>query len=725
MKRVIFAILLLGVFQSVIAQNNGAITISGKVEDAENGLPLSGAEVVLSGTNRGGVTNKHGLFSLQISKGEVVLVASHIGYEPALFRFKALKDTSLTIKLNPEVFKVQEVVVSAGVSSQHENAIKIDAINSKDILTSSQNNIITAVRETPGVDLISRGNGIAQPVIRGLTSNNIVVLINGIRLENFQFSINHPFMVDDWGINKIEIIKGPASLLYGSDAMGGAINFITTRHVEKDTIMGNVVMKGFSNGLGFASGYNFTFSRDKFYVKSSGGIKNSADYYDATGRRVYNTCFSSNEVSTTVGYVGATNNFNVFFRELRPKLGLYVPAFDTSQITGVFNHNAWYQDLTDRLFIANDKIKLENAEINIKVSYQQNNRKLHAANSVPINMNMNTLFSDVNYVYRSNNIFEIITGVQGMHKIDVNNNAPGKIIPDATVQSGGAYSIARLHLRKHFVLQGGTRLDVKSLRNDETGVQKDFAWATWSAGLTYKPIEKLLLRANVSSGFRTPDIPELYQNGLHGDRYEIGDPALKPQRNIEYDLGMHIHGSKAYIDFSTFLNDIYGYIYLSPGAAAQQPSYFYRQNDAKLYGGELSAYFRPLNSVNVGYTFSFVKGEKLNGDPLPFIPQPKLKGVLKYRINKLGKFEYIFAELNPVYAFAKSDVPMLELVGNPYFLLNLKLGTDVLIADYRLSAGVNFLNLTNTVYYDRLSTLANYGFYNPGININAYLKFNF
>ncbi len=725
MKRILLFIFLIFYFIApTYSQKNSSIIISGVVKDKESGKPLSGTDIILSGSNRGDITNKNGLFSLQIKKGEVVLVVSHVGYEPSLFRFKALRDTSLKIQMKPEVFKVQEVIVSAGMSSQHENAIKIDAINAKEVLSSSQNNIMSAVTETPGVDLISRGNGITQPVIRGLTSNNIVVLINGVRLENFQFSINHPFMVDEWGINKIEVIKGPSSLLYGSDAMGGAINFITNRQVEKDTVIGNVVMKGFNNGLGYATGYNFTVSRDKFYLKSSGGIKRAADYYDATGRRVFNTCFSSDEISTTAGYIGAINNFSMFFRQLRPKLGLYVPDFDTTNIPGVFNHNSWYQDLTDRLFIASDKVKLENSEINVKLSYQQNNRKLHSGEGVPIDMNMNTLFSDINYVYRKNNNIELTSGIQGLHKVDVNNNAPKKIIPNATVQSGSAYSIARLHLKKRFVLQGGTRLDIRSLRNDETGVQKDYNWVTWSAGLTYNPIEKLLLRANVASGFRTPDIPELYQNGLHGDRYEIGDPTLKPQKNIEYDFGVHVHGEKAYIDFSTFFNNIYDYIYLYPGTC-DKPCYYYAQTDAYLYGGELSAYFRPLHNVNVGSTFSYVKGEKQNGDYLPFIPQPKLKGIIKYKIHKIGNFEYLFAELDPLYAFEKSDVPQGELVGKPYFLLNFKLGTDILMGEYRITTGVNFQNLTNTIYYDRLSTLANYGFYNPGINANVYLRFRF
>ena len=725
MKRMLpFVLLFFIIAYPVYSQQNETITISGIVKDKETNKPLQSAESILSGTNRGDITNKSGLFSLQINKGEVVIVVSHIGYEPALFRFKAEKDTVLNIELKPEVFKVQEVIVSAGMSSQHENAIKIDAINAKEVLSSAQNNIMGAVKETPGVDLISRGNGIAQPVIRGLTSNNIVVLINGVRLENFQFSVNHPFMVDEWGINKIEVIKGPSSLLYGSDAMGGAINFITDRQVEKDTVTGSVIMKGFSNGLGYATGYNFMVSRGKFYLKSSGGIKRAADYYDAAGRRVYNTCFESDEISATAGYVGAINNFSIFFRQLRPKLGLYVPDFDTTNVSGLFNHNAWYQDLTDRLFIATDKVKLENAEINVKLSYQQNNRKLHSGDGVPIDMNMNTVFSDINYVYRLNNNFEVISGIQGLHKVDFNNDAPGKIIPDATVKSGSAYSIARLHLKKHFVFQGGGRFDMRSLRNDETGVQKDYNWVSWSAGLTYKPIEKLLVRANAASGFRTPDIPELYQNGLHGDRYEIGDPTLKPQRNIEYDLGVHIHGDKAYIDVSTFFNDISDYIYLYPGNC-DKPCYFYAQTDAYLYGGELSAYFRPLSNLNAGATFSYVKGEKQNGNYLPFIPQPKLKGVIKYRINKVGRFEYLFAELNPVYAFEKNDVPQGELSGKPYFLLNLKVGTDILIGQNRISTGINLQNLTNTVYYDRLSTLANFGFYNPGINANVYFKLNF
>ncbi|HNZ71952.1 MAG TPA: TonB-dependent receptor plug domain-containing protein, partial [Prolixibacteraceae bacterium] len=131
-------------------------------------------------------------------------------------------------------------MVSGGYhSTQHENAVKIDVLklNPKEITATP--NFTEVLTRVPGVDMISKGSGISKPVIRGLSMNDILVLNNSVRYENYQYSSHHPLGIDEFGIEDVEVIKGPASLLYGSDAIGGVINFIKEKPAPQHTITGD------------------------------------------------------------------------------------------------------------------------------------------------------------------------------------------------------------------------------------------------------------------------------------------------------------------------------------------------------------------------------------------------------------------------------------------------------------------------------------------------------
>ena len=207
----------------------GQYSVSGTVTDANDGEPIIGVNIYVSELSRGSVSDIDGKYILNdLPNREIVIMYSFIGYR-TVYKTITLKNKSVEIDIILEtmVIEGEEFVVSGNfVATQHQSSVSISLLKSDQILRSGSPSLIASMAEIPGVDLISKGPGIGTPVIRGLSLSNILFLNNSIPIQNYQFSENHPFMVDEYGIGQIEVIKGPASLIYGSGAVGGAINLI-------------------------------------------------------------------------------------------------------------------------------------------------------------------------------------------------------------------------------------------------------------------------------------------------------------------------------------------------------------------------------------------------------------------------------------------------------------------------------------------------------------------
>ena len=170
----------------------------------------------------------------------------------------------LNIKLKSTTIEAGEVVITGFYNStQHDNAVKIDVLKLDILTTKNTANFSEVLTRVPGVDMISKGSGVSKPVIRGLSMNDILVLNNGVRFENYQYSSHHPLGIDEFGIEDVEIIKGPASLLYGSDAIGGVINLIKEKPAPVNTISGDYNLQLFSNSLGMTNNFGIKGSIKK------------------------------------------------------------------------------------------------------------------------------------------------------------------------------------------------------------------------------------------------------------------------------------------------------------------------------------------------------------------------------------------------------------------------------------------------------------------------------
>lgn len=713
--------------------------ITGCVFDKKTNKTLPGAMIYDLEQNKAAQTDSTGHYVFtNLPHGNLKIQFSYVGYKTVVKVVNMAKsDITLNVFMEPTSFQLNEVVVSGGTySTQHENAIKIDCINNNDITSAGSPSFIKSLTQIPGVDMISKGDGVAKPVIRGLSMTNILMLNNGVKLENFQFSENHPYIIDEFGVDRVEVIKGPASLLYGSDAVGGVINVIKEKPAADGKIEGDYNAQYHSNTEGLVTNLGIKSRSGDFFYGLRAGIKSNQDYKDGNNDRVPNTRFNEKSFKANVGLSKSFGIFRLFYDYNRPKLGMCVGDAIADVTENGRKNKYWYQDLTNHIISSKNTLFLGNYKIDMNASYQMNNRKLQTDNNTAafemVDMDMNTLSYEVKTYLPSSTSSEYIVGIQGANKTNRNHEAPNHVIPDANVDDFSFFGLAQKTFFTKLNTQAGLRYDYRHISTvSETGkdaVNNDFGNVSVSLGSTYELNKDFLLRANLASAYRTPNIAELTENGMHGDRYEEGNSDLKSQRNYEADLSAHFHSDNLMIDLTGFYNRINNYIYISPtGETTSSGSKIYRysQTDSKIYGGELMFEYLPEKGVDLKAGYAYLIGKEDDGNYLPFIPQNKLHFDVNLKKEKLLFMHHPFFRVGGLYACKQTHPAMFETESDGYFLLNAGIGADLKWFDQLVSLSVQADNLLNETYIDHLSTLKDLGYNNMGRNVCINLKIPF
>ena len=741
MKKIvlIFFVLFLHIIK-VNAQNQ----IKGKVTDVNN-EPLIGASVFLPELNKGTITNQAGEYLISnIPNGKIKIQFSFVGYNTEM---KTIDITQPENKVNTiltiAIIQSQEVVITGGyVSSQHENAVKIDVLKNKDIALSGTPNFMESLTKVPGVDMITKGQGVSKPVIRGLSMNDVLVMNNGVRIENYQFSENHPLGIDDNDVERVEIIKGPASLLYGSDAIGGVINFIKEKPAPVGKILGDYRMQLHSNTLGMNNSIGLKGTSKNLFAGFRFGNKTHADYLQGGGDYVPNSRFNEMTFNANTGYTGKIGTFKLFYDYFKQDLGMTVPAVNPLITKQGRKNEIWFQDLEHQLLSSQNTLYLSKFRWNINVAYQKALRKLQTTLDVPfVEMNLNTITYETKLYLPSDDKSEYIIGLQGMLQNNRNlNDRASQFLPDANINNIGLLGLVQYTFFEKLKLQGGLRFDmyktetfalgIEGTSNYHAPVNKEFSSLNGSIGATYSVNKKTMLRANFAKGYRVPNLSELTSNGIHGNRYEIGNENLSPENSYETDLSMHYHGEFLSFDLAGFYNHINDYIFISPTTETTLGGvaiYRFSQTNATLYGGEAGIHFHPksLPWLHIEGTYSSVIGKQKNGNYLPFIPAQKFRYEIRAERETIGFLKKPSIKLSALTALKQSNPSPYETETNGYTLVNFSINTDIHVLSQILNFGISVNNIFDTQYFDHLSTLQPLNYYNQGRNISVSLKVPF
>jgi len=740
MKKIVLIFFVLFLFIKVNAQNQ----IKGKVSDMNN-QPLVGATVFLPELNKGTATNQTGEYLINnVPNGKIKIQFSFIGYNTEIKTINVSQaETKVDAVLTIAIIQSQEIVITGGyVSSQHENAIKIDVLKSKDIALSGTPNFMESLTKVPGVDMIAKGQGVSKPVIRGLSMNDVLVMNNGVRIENYQFSENHPLGIDDNDVERVEIIKGPASLLYGSDAIGGVINFIKEKPAPVGKILGDYQMQLYSNTLGMNNNIGLKGASKNFFGGFRLGNKTHTDYLQGGGDYVPNSRFNEMTFNANAGYTGKIGTFKLFYDYFKQNLGMSVPDVKPLITERGRKNEIWFQDLEHQLVSSQNSLYLGKFKWDINAAYQIALRKLQTTLDVPfVEMNLNTITYESKLYLPSNDKSEYIIGLQGMSQNNRNlNNRASQFLPDANISNIGFLGLAQYTFFKKLKLQGGLRFDMYKTETFALGiggtssyhapVNKKFSSLNGSIGATYNVNEKLMFRANFAKAYRVPNLSELTSNGMHGNRYEIGNENLSPENSFETDLSMHYHGEFLSFDLAGFYNQIHDYIFISPTTdttSTGEGIYRFSRTNATLFGGEAGIHFHPksLPWLHIEGTYSSVVGKQENGNYLPFIPANKVRYEIRAERKKIGFLHKPNIKISALTAFSQDNPSPYETATDGYTLVNISAYSEILISNQALIFGLSVNNLFDKQYFDHLSTLKPLNYYNQGRNISLSLKIPF
>ncbi|NQY67231.1 MAG: TonB-dependent receptor [Flavobacteriales bacterium] len=723
----------------------------GTVLNKETLKPISFVQVYFVDLKTGTTTNEQGVFHIEHFKQKNIhLQLSFVGYDVVDNIINTDSTKEQTFYMLPGHIGLDEVVVSAPNGRlQGENIVNIDHKKISELQETSPLNLAEAISTIPGVDQTSTGSGIGKPVIRGLSGNRIITYAQGIRIENQQWGDEHGLGVGDVGIESVEVIKGPASLLYGSDALGGVLYFIDERYASHNTVEGFAQSKFLLNTLGAQNNAGFKIHKGSLKFNLFGTYTSHADYQVPSFSRVLNTRFDEHNIKSSFGFNTKNWISNIRYSYLKNNFGIVEDGTFSEETHR--NFESLYQSIENQNLSFDNVIFTGKSNINLTLGYINNYRKEfeeedhghghshtnHSEDEHALGLKLSSYTYNLKWYSASyKDQFDVVIGTQGMLQNNLNDGEE-VLIPDASTNDLGAFVLGNLKLNK-LQLQSGIRADVRSIDTKEmiteesifSALKSTYTGFTFSGGAVYK-LNKIKYRANISSGFRAPNTTELLSNGVHHgtNRFIRGDVNLISERAIQSDFSFDYQHEHLTFSINPFFNSIQNYIFLIPTDTIidGSPVFKFEQTNALLYGGEVGLHYHPhkVHWLHIESNLSTVFGEDKIGNRLPLIPQTKISSTLRaeFKHKKKVHFKNIF--VNHIYRFDQNRIGIFETVSANYTLLNAGLNIEIHTKSNPIEITTGVKNMLNINYIDHLSRFKTLGIQNQGINFYIGLKIKF
>jgi iron complex outermembrane receptor protein len=673
----ITSILLLFISQLFNAQTK----LSGYVKSKVTTEPLPGAIVYFPDLKNGTSTKADGTFEINNLPGIKTLVqVKLIGYKTFIKTIDLTQTSTLKIEMEESVVEANEVVVT-GLSKATEikkNPIPMTFIDSKYLNENSATNAIDALIKVPGVNAISTGPNVSKPIIRGLGANRILTLFDGVRQEGQQWGEEHGIEIDQFLIDRIEVVKGPASLIYGSDALAGVVNLLPANPVPEGSIKGSLQTNYQTNNGLRAGSFALAGNSNSFIWGLRTSYKEATNFKNKYDGRVYNTGFKENDINAYLGlnrkWGYSHLNFSAYDNSQEipdgsrdsstRKFTKQISEEDTlrtivsSSELNSYTINAIHQRVQHYRVFSTSNFIVGQGKIALRLGYQQSIRREFAHPQKPdiagLYLKMQTATYDLKYYFPEKNGWEGAVGLNGMYQINNVELGTEFVIPNYKIFDLAPFIFVKKNSGR-WDLAAGVRYDTRSFNNEDlyiktnsstgfdmatkdtsgaikrfTNYLHNFSGVSGSAGLTYNITEKLLIKANIARGYRAPNISELSAKGVHpGTGYEqLGDANFKPEFNLQEDIGIFFDNEHISASAEIFNNTIDNYIFnqklsgLNGGdsiyseAGNNYPVFKFKQTKAQLYGGEarIDIHPHPLDWLHFENSVSFVNAINLGGN---------------------------------------------------------------------------------------------------------------
>ena len=740
-------------------------TLKGKITNAE-GIALDGAYITIPSLERGTTSNEEGEYILEdLPSGKFLVAVKYIGYGPQTktIEIQINQIINIDFTLEETVIESEPIVVTGNpmASDPLTSPLDVSNISGRNKIRLQSTSLGKTVESIPGVFSISTGSVVGKPVIRGNTGERIRILNDGIAQEYQQYGERHAPTIDPFNYEKIEVMKGSACLLYGSDALGGAINLIPRRFSfasDVKTIFNGSVISSFNTnnrefmgGLCIGNTFRYFGYKLSFIHRNAGNFHTpDIEPYSVTNKRgdpkftgeIDYTDLEQYTGTLSLGYLSDigifTTNYNHYFSENNFLL-------PTGEPIGL--------RLINQIATLKGVMPFGNFIVKPIFSYQRNHRQATKNGSsrdvLPDSANVDLILNVYTGRFEIENIdiFNLSGTFGGEIKYYDHKNIG--LVP--LQPSGHFVNLALFIFEEHkinkWTLDAGARFDYKTqkffgsatnplLLEDD---KRNYSSLSGALGVSYKITDYLAATANISRGFRTPSFYNLYVYGYHGGvfAFQIGEPSLGNETTLELSSSLRFRTSKVKASANAFWNTINNYIFLynapdhplAPPDSVASFVFAHAQDDARLYGLDLSVEAQVLKWLVFNGSYSLIKSEFLSGpykdNGLPLMPANRLNAGLKFLLPDISIIQNPYFLFDIKYVSDKSaagvyepfgqfddgigpDIPFGVASTKNYTLFNLGLGFDLRLYREPVNIDIEINNLFNTVYRDFLDTYKGY-----------------
>jgi len=624
-----FAIYPLLLLCAIAVEAQQEYILSGRVT-GHHKEPLQGATVYLDQLEKGVITDKTGNFRIgNVPGGLHVINIMYVGYHNNTDSVYIDSDVHKNFAMEPSYVNLQEVEITDDHIHRQltENPLSAEIVNEVFVGEYLQGHLAKTLERLPGVSAMSIGSGQAKPVIRGLGFNRVVVTENGIKHEGQQWGADHGLEIDQFAADRIEVVKGPSSLLYGSDAIGGVINLENLKVPELNTVRGDVAFTGMSNNQLLGTSAQLDLRGESLLLGMRATYMDYADFSvpaDSVDvysfrvplhkRHVRNTAGYERNFHINAGYMKHDFSARIFLSRIESKNGFFANAHgleprnvdmalhDRSSRDILYPH----QEATHWKAVGRFSLRKTNYALEADIGYQDNRRMEFSeytshgfmppgfpdtvlfASDLERAFSKQSLDANLRAKWAFNDSGEIVSGISASTRRNTIDGR-GFIIPAYNERSTGAFIYGKYHLSGSGILHAGARIDRGSIHTEPyydwfsspAGTQgsqqeiflqraedldRQFSSLSWSIGYNHNS-DRMHLKTNAGKSFRMPIAKELAANGVnyHFYRFEVGNPDLKPEEAYQMDVGLEWQSYGLSVGATPFVNYFTNYIYLNPG----------------------------------------------------------------------------------------------------------------------------------------------------------------
>lgn len=697
---------------SAAARAQSTAAIRGKVTLAGTQEPIEHAHILLIPSGKGSMSSATGDYEFtNVPPGRYELVArlSAMSDNRKKVEVRAGETATVNFSLSFSVVRQEVTVTATGTETSVDDSFQtVTSRDSYELLSRSQGTSLGDLLDgETGIAKRSAGPGTSRPVVRGFDGDRVLMLQDGTRTGTLSYqSGDHAEPVDVTAAERIEVVRGPATLLYGSNAIGGVVNVISNEHLiherPHEGLSGKVTLLGGSNNGQAQAGVNLNYGHKNWlFYGAAGGIRTGD--YNSPAAPVPNSATSMKNGSIGAGRFGEKASFNFNFQKSVGKYGVPYPPHDPDAEHTRLDWNRYN-------FRLNGMVKklgglVDNFEYNGSYAYWNHAEKLLQPPEDPVT---GTEFFNKTWTYQG--IFHQrrkgpLGGSFGFWGLDRGYEPRGieALSPPVKQKAFAGFVLEEFNFEK-IRLQFGTRVEHNRYRPASMYQERSFTGASSSAGVIVPLWTGGSLFGNYMHSYRAPALEELYNHGPHpgNNAFEIGDPGLVREMGDSFEFGLRHHSSRFRFSTSLYRYQLHDFVYLRPEGMIEDglPVASYRQSDSRFLGAEARAEAALRPSLWLLASFDAVDAQVTAPvTNLPRIPPARGRLGLDWRRGSLS----IRPEV--VLSNRQWQVSPFETPTAGYALVNVN-------ANYTLTRGhllhifnVNLFNATDRLYRNHLSFL--------------------